>query len=709
MKKQSLAILVLFAVSTLATFANDQGRSASADENVSLAVTTAAPHFDGKYCAGSGDVAWLKLIDKSFAFFHANPDVPNMTMLYQPDWDTLCEGANWPGWFTQNSYGFSYAATPFLQEPWFSLLQRSWDLMWNNQGDGKRIGFFDGSATSSPLSALVGPDGCLGDGVCNDIRGIAYKQGDGPEKIHDWIYEATAAIVIMQAEILLTSRDAKAIVYYLPKLERACNFVERTRNSQNNLLLVGPGCNLLGPSYGGVRQPNGAFGKGYLAGLSITYTAALGRMVELYKLTGDKEKLAEYEHRQKISRESLAQLLTPGGYFVKSIEPGGIKHGVLGQKKFGYLEGVANADAMGLRVADDATAHSIYRAIKNYPAIRPFDFLLTNAPGLDDTYWAWGTAKPIRHNFFDFGDWVNGGCWATVEGRAILGYYRVGAFADVRRSAERAMKWAIEFRTDAPWSQRGENTHNSWSDSGQYQVGGVAVMIDNFAIPAATIRGLFDYDYRFDRLILRPRVPGAIAEYIQKEPIRFGGKTLYISCRNGGMKIKSVAINGRPLTVESPDAADLRYDDLPTKARVNIVTEGGWDAELAQATAPPIPAAATVAAVPQTELPDSLKKPYAALKALDKLLAGEPNVAESEWTFVRNAIRATEVWRERTAIEAQGFFRPMTTQKRDAIVKFYENAALRMYQGFAKRMSGYAKSSDPGKKRLAELFRQVTQ
>ena len=61
-------------------------------------------------------------------------------------------------------------------------------------------------------------------------------------------------------------------------------------------------------------------------------------------------------------------------------------------------------------------------------------------------------------------------------------------------------------------------------------------MIDNFAIPMATIRGLFDYEYRFDRLILRPRVPGAITEYVQKQPVRFGEKTLYLSCRNGGPK-----------------------------------------------------------------------------------------------------------------------------------------------------------------------------
>ncbi len=90
-------------------------------------------------------------------------------------------------------------------------------------------------------------------------------------------------------------------------------------------------------------------------------------MVELYKLTGDKDKLAEYERRQTITRESLPLLLTPAGYFVKTVEPGGIKHGVLGQEQFGYLEGVANADAVALRVVDDATAATIYDADRRLP------------------------------------------------------------------------------------------------------------------------------------------------------------------------------------------------------------------------------------------------------------------------------------------------------------------------------------------------------
>ncbi len=81
----------------------------------------------------------------------------------------------------------------------------------------------------------------------------------------------------MQTEILLVRHDLKLVRRYLPNLERACDFIERTRDAKNNLLLVGPGCNLLAPSFGGVKLPDGSFGKSYLAGVSITYLAALDR------------------------------------------------------------------------------------------------------------------------------------------------------------------------------------------------------------------------------------------------------------------------------------------------------------------------------------------------------------------------------------------------------------------------------------------------
>ena len=123
--------------------------------DVRLPAMPAPGAYEGRFCAGEGDVDFLRLIDESFAFFNPNPIVPNMTMVYKPEWDTLVEAGGWNAWWIQNSYGFSYAATPFLQEPWVSLLQRSLDLFWDNQGDGKRKGGWEGPELAKVLASSL--------------------------------------------------------------------------------------------------------------------------------------------------------------------------------------------------------------------------------------------------------------------------------------------------------------------------------------------------------------------------------------------------------------------------------------------------------------------------------------------------------------------------------------------------------------------------
>lgn len=260
---------------------------------------------------------------------------------------------------------------------------------------------------------------------------------------------------------------------------------------------------------------------------------------------------------------------------------------------------------------------------------------------------------------------------------------------------------------DAPWSQRGENDHNPWSDSGKFRVGGVAVMVDNFAIPAATIRGLFDCDYRSDRLILRPRVPGSITRYVQKEPIHFGNKQIFLSCENAGPIVKSVKVNGNAFGVSSPNEVTLLYNDLPAVANIEIETEGGWVDEASVAVYPVKPSLISKNSVnpqPTAQLPDSLRKPFAALSAMYRSLEGESG-AENERTFLSVAIKSFEEVQARKALDpGPGYYRPITAERKEGINQFYEKTALSMYNGFVKKMSGYAMSSDSRQKRIAALF-----
>ena len=593
-----------------------------------LAGSAFAGEYKGTYVSGKGDVEYLKLIDQSFGYFHPNPDTPNISMLYYPDWDCLIEGfPTWMAWWIQNSYGPTYCALPFLQEPWVTFLQHSQDMWFKNQGDGKTPKEHD----------LVAPDGCLCD--CAMPNTAHMRQGDWNWSIHDWAVEFTAAGIVMQAEALLIQHDKEAARKYLPNLERACNFIETRRDPKNNLFLAGPAANLLGPSYGGIKQPDGTFAMGYLAGLSVNYLAACDRMIELEKLVGSPGKTALYEKRRKLTSDSLSQLMTPEGYFVKSMETDGTKHGVFGQAKYGYFEVAPNVDAICFHAVDQSQSEKIYGKIAAIPGLRPHDFLITNYPSLDDTYTNWGgTDLP---ELFEFGRWVNGGFWATMEARAIMAYYRVGKYDDIRRSNAQALKFTREYQMDAPLTDFGNAV---WFKDRQTNL-----CYDALGIPAATVRGLFEYIYKADELILIPHIPVSITEYCQLEPVRWGNKKILITVRGGDGAM------GR-----WGDSFTLKYDQLPERALVEINGKRVGVREYGSVG---------VSSTPDNiELPESLKGSYAELKAL------KPKT-DFDRALVAEAIRAFEAYSGYAARDTG--FKP---EKQAAVLKMYEDAALNLYK-----------------------------
>jgi hypothetical protein len=526
-------------------------------------------------------------------------------------------------WWIQNSYGPTYCSLPFLQEPWLTFLQHSQDMWFNNQGDGKKGGY-------DAFAEVVGPAGCLCDAAIPTAA--IYKQGDCNWPIHDWGFEFTAAGVVMQAEMLLIGHDKEAARKYLPNLERACNFIE-TRRDKNGLFLAGPAANLLGPSYGGIRQPDGSFGMGYLAGLSVNYLAACDRMIELEKLAGSPGKTALYEKRRKLTSDSLSQLMTPEGYFIKSMEKDGTKHGVFGQAKWGYFEVAPNVDAICFRAVDQAQSEKIYAKIASIPQLRPHDFLITNYPSLDDTYENWGGTQ--LGGLWEFGRWVNGGFWATMEARAIMAYYRLGRYDDIRRSNAQAAKFVPNYQMDAPLTDFGNAV---WFKDRQTNL-----CYDALGIPAATVRGLFEYVYKADELILIPHIPPGITEYSQREAVRWGEKKLFISIEN--------PVNGQPLT--------LKYDDIPNKVLIRIDgkrigTRGGE----------------TVLSYPRNfgGLPAQLVAPFWEVNRMRPKTAFDKALKTEALEAFRDCAR-------RAAMKSS-----FTPEKQAAVMKMYEDAALGLHR-----------------------------
>ena len=552
-----------------------------------IAMRAEAASFEGRFYRGSGDGEYLHLLDVSRRMFGPDCEYQNLSMLYMPSWNGLVEGPTWDAWWIQNSYGTTYCALPFLAEPFITFLQNSQDLWFDQMGDGKRVG-------APPPFNWVAPDGAL----CDAARPgwIVYRQGDGRVTIHDWGMEFTAAGLLMQSELLLISRDAAAIARYLPKLERCARFIETRRDPKNNLFLAGPAGNLLAPSYAGWKKPDGTFGQAYLTGLSVTYIAALDRMVELQKLAGRAEQAKLYAELRESARKGLALLTTQEGYFIRSLDPDGTRHGVFGAASHGYFEASPNHDAIAFRVVDDQQAQRIYDKIASIPGLRPHRFILPNYPSYDDMY-----EKP--EGLWAFGTWVNGGHWSTCEARMILGYHRLGQFEDARASMKQLLSFAQRFRMDNPLVKFGGDV---------YQPGQpVNLTYDAFGPPAAMIRGLFEYLYHADRLELRPHIPPGISQLQQRFPIRFGAKRIYVATVGSG-PITDVRVNGKPWDDFDAAAISLPYEKLPETATIEIAL--GKAAP--QGFVAPGPDDAAPAVPPKDAVWDQLRRPNLAANNL---------------------------------------------------------------------------------------------
>ena len=507
----------------------------------------AAGTFEGRFFRGEGDVEYLELLELARRMYTADPAFQNMPMLYTPAWNGLVEGPTWGAWWIQNSYGPTYCALPFYLEPYTTFLQNSQDLWFDQMGNDERAGG----------NGYVAPDGSLCDAAAPGW--IVYRQGDGNHASHDWGMEFTAAGVVLQAELLLISRDLEAVAHYLPKLERCANFIETRRDPDNNLFLAGAAGNLLAPSYAGWKQADGTFEKAYLAGLSVTYIAALDRLVELEKLAGHAEKADLYADRRDRAREGLDGITTDEGYFIKSLDPDGTRHGVYGAEKHGYFEASPNHDAIAFRVVGDAQAERIYDKIASIPLLRRHGVIIANEPGLDDMYDP-GTSWLWKH-----GTWVNGGHWSTCEGRMMLGYYRLGKYADARRSMEHMVGFAQKFRMDNPLVEFGSEVYQPKQP--------VNLCYDSFGPIAGFIRGLFEYLYRADGLTLIPHVPPVITRLEQRFPIRFGDKCLFLATVGAG-PVTAVRVNGKPWPTFDADSVFLDYDETPERAVVEIALGG---------------------------------------------------------------------------------------------------------------------------------------
>lgn len=641
-----------------------------------VAATGSESSFEGEHIRGTGDPEYLKLLDVSRRMLSPDPEFQNLSMLYIPDWNGFTEGPTWSAWWIQNSYGTTFCALPFLDEPYITFLRNSDDLWFSQMGDGNRAGAGD----------YVAPDGCLCDSALPGT--IYYRQGDGRPDLHDWAVEFTAAGLLIQSELVLIDHDSFAAAAILPKLERCANFLDSRRDPKNDLMLAGPGANLLAPSYAGYKKSDGSYGRAYLTGLSITTIAALDRLIEVEQLAGRPKQAGMYRARRERLKKALPKLMTEEGYFIRSLDPDGTRHGVVGERKHGYFESAPNHDAIAFEVADEAQSRRIYSKIVSLPALRPHGLMLANAPSYDDMY-----EEPT--GLWDYGTWVNGGHWSSSEARMILAYYRLGDYEAAKRSMQALLTFARRFRLDNPLTKQGSEVYQPNEP--------INLTYDAFGPPAAMLRGLFGYHYLADRLILTPHIPPDITELEQMDPVRFGRKRIYLHIIGKGT-ITAVDLNGTPWLKYDTQSVTLPYGSLPDIALIQVVRgEGSMprsgvkrSASSSYLTEHPVQIPADLEELENLASP--LRRAYARLVKADLYDTYEA-------AHVRLALEAISIVFTRRRLLEEGALAPLPdAAARMAASRAYLETSHRLLEGLKSIVAQDRASSDPIKKRIAACW-----
>ena len=272
----------------------------------------------------------------------------------------------------------------------------------------------------------------------------------------------------------------------------------------------------------------------------------------------------------------------------------------------------------------------------------------------------------------------------------ILAYCRLGKFDDVRRSMRQLMTFARAFRMDNPLTSFGADVYQPQQP--------VNITYDAFGPPAAAIRGLFEYLYKSDRLVLVPHVPPGVTRLEQRDPIRFGGKRLYLSTAGSG-HVSKVTINGNVWTDFTPTEVTLPYDAMPPEATIAI-TLGYPDAPAAEVQPP--------REAEETPLPKDVDPRALGLRSFRHALKDAAVEAAYETAHARVAEQAFAVIPLRRKLLAEKQIEPLPDPAAAAAAqKLYADAAEKLYDGLAATMAAYEKSGDPRKRQIAQVWKTI--
>lgn len=511
-----------------------------------------------EFCTGHGSGESFKLINDSWKMIEGKNGRPGLRSLADKEIKAFRQGGKWKGIWSQNYMGM-YSWTPFLDDGLLVYHDNAYNYFLDLQGDGHR----------HDKAGMTAPPGALPEHVFfgnNKVPCPHYKNDEhtGNASEYDFWIEGTCGTIIGKSDILLRKHDTEETKRYLPRIELALEWVETLRDDSSGLIKTGPAGTFIERAYSGTDMGGGKFSYGFPSGVMIYYMKALSNVIELEKSVGNGAKAEAFSSSLKLSAGNMAKLIENNNYFINYLDRNGEKHGVYGALKHGYFESNPNHDAIAYGIADEILSENIYRTIISIPRLRQGKTVNCVYPRRDDVLPGYQSDPaygpgPGYH-------W-HGASWFSSEARMLMAYYRLNKFCDVKNSLGRMFElYSKGFARDVM-----DNFGTEFAGSYNPEEKDI-VYIDGFAVYGAGLRGLFEYRYTADELILYPHIFDDISEYEQNIPAYWGTTKIYPSLINkGNNSITSVKLNGVPIKSFNENSITIRYNKISDIVKLEIV------------------------------------------------------------------------------------------------------------------------------------------
>lgn len=282
----------------------------------------------------------------------------------------------------------------------------------------------------------------------------------------------------------------------------------------------------------------------------------------------------------------------------------------------------------------------------------------------------------------------------------IMAYYRLGKYEDARRSMKRLLDFARRFRLDNPLVKFGSDV---------YQPGEpINITYDAFGPPAAMVRGLFEYLYRADGLMLIPHIPAGITELHQRFPVRLGKKRLYLSAVGQG-SVRRVLVNGRDWQWHDEASVFLPEGHTPEEATIQVIL---GDAKPTRVPKPavPVPAKAVLSEFAKVSAPASLAPLRERVSTFVLFLQRleQAGLAQTyEGAHAQLILRQWLTVLRRAELQNTGKLARLPEPSQTAADKSYVDTLTKLCDGLEKVLDGYADSRSAGKQRITEIWQGV--